>query len=213
MPPGGRVRHPKPGAWLLRSGMGRAGPAWAVVAGGLAMAGLVVPFTLTHGPTSYNEERVLLGADMHRWGLLLGVVPNLLIVAGLWASRRRLAGGRRAALAGVTVVCVALTGSAALDLGFGALGAPFALFALVPALLIAAATAPREAVRGARTALAVLDTVLALALAVALVPQDVSDAHGLFRVFCLLAYGAAGLAWAGLGLTLSRGSATAPDHR
>jgi hypothetical protein len=60
----------------------------AVVAiGGVAMTALFVPFTLAHGPTSYNEEREILGWDMLAWGLLLGVLPNVLIVAGLWWRR------------------------------------------------------------------------------------------------------------------------------
>ena len=37
----------------------------AVVAiGGVAMTALFVPFTLAHGPTSYNEEREIVGWDM-----------------------------------------------------------------------------------------------------------------------------------------------------
>jgi hypothetical protein len=43
----------------------------AVVAlGGLAITALFVPFTLAHGPTSYNEEREILGRDMLAWVLL-----------------------------------------------------------------------------------------------------------------------------------------------
>lgn len=39
----------------------------------VVMTLLFLPFTITHGPTPFNEERTLLGLDMHFWGLLLGV--------------------------------------------------------------------------------------------------------------------------------------------
>jgi hypothetical protein len=89
----------------------------AVALGGLAMVVLWVPFTLAHGPTSYNDERVVAGMTMIGWGLLLGVVPNVLVATGLVLARGRLArsGGTAwalgwviAALAAAYVVALAL---------------------------------------------------------------------------------------------------------
>ena len=77
----------------------------AIIVGGLLMTALFVPFTLAHGPTSYNEEHDVLGWDMHVWGFLLGVLPNVLVAGGLWRLRARIAGGRRGAVV-VVAVCV-----------------------------------------------------------------------------------------------------------
>jgi len=104
----------------------------AIVAGGLSMAALFVPFTLAHGPTSHNEEHRVLGWDMHDWGLLLGVLPNLLIAGGLWRLRQQIAGGRRGATVAVAVGCVALLLDALMNLAFRALGPPFVLWLWYP---------------------------------------------------------------------------------
>jgi hypothetical protein len=76
--------------------------------GGLTMVLLWIPFTLAHGPTSYNEERVVAGMDMHGWGFLLGVVPNLAIAAGLVVVRAALSEGRRGSARALWVVVGAL---------------------------------------------------------------------------------------------------------
>jgi hypothetical protein len=58
-------------------------------------------FTTVHGPTSFNEDNVTLGLGMHAWGLLLGVIPNVLVGSGLLLARRALlAGGGVAAKLG-----------------------------------------------------------------------------------------------------------------
>ena len=79
----------------------------AIVVGGLAMTALFVPFTVAHGPTSFNEERIVLGLEMHGWGLLLGVLPNLLIGAGLWRLREGITAGRRASTTALAIACCA----------------------------------------------------------------------------------------------------------
>ncbi|HEY3263435.1 MAG TPA: hypothetical protein VGJ95_24705 [Pseudonocardiaceae bacterium] len=178
----------------------------AIIIGGLSMAALFVPFTLTHGPTSYNEEREVLGWDMHAWGFLLGVLPNVLIAGGLWRLRERIAGGRRGATVVVAVGCVALLLDALMNLAFRALGAPFVLFLLVPATiglaaLIRAGDAARARTRGVVAALGI---VLATGLALALIPQETSDSFGGFRFFGTVVYGLGGLLWALLGLSLQR---------
>jgi hypothetical protein len=176
-----------------------------MVAGGLLMTALFVPFTLTHGPTSFNEERRLLGHDMLFWGLLLGVVPNVFLGVGFWRLRDRAAGVRRVTRTAITAMVGALVVSAAMDLGFRGLGAPFMLFVLAPAAAVGAATlAPRgPEQRRVRRVLGVLAAVLLAGLAVALVPIETSDAFGGYRIFGLLVYAAAGLIWAWLGFEIA----------
>jgi hypothetical protein len=179
----------------------------AVVAiGGVAMTALFVPFTLAHGPTSYNEEREILGWDMLAWGLLLGVLPNVLIVAGLWWRRDRITGGGRGARVGLTLSCVALLADAAVNLAFRGLGAPFVLFLLAPATIALAVLIPRgDAARApTRVVLAVLGAVLATGLVLALTPLETSDAFGGYRIFGSVTYGLGGLRWARLGLSLAQ---------
>jgi hypothetical protein len=188
--------------------------AWAIVAGGLLMTALFVPFTLAHGPTSVNEEHQVLGADMHRWGLFLGVLPCALISGGVWKLRRTIAADRRGAYAATTVTYVALALSAAADLAFGALGPPFAVLVLAPALLVAG-LAPQRSRAGdgpTRWVLCLLGVVLTGAVVFALVPMETSDGFGGFRIFGLLAYALAGLLWAALGLVLLRGLDRVSSH-
>lgn len=181
---------------------GRAAPG-AIVLGGLLMAALFVPFTLAHGPTSANAERTVLGWDMHAWGFLLGVLPGLLVASGLWWLRGRIAGGRPAATVFVVVIGVALVADALMNLAFRALGAPFVLFLLGPAIGALAVLMPGGAPR-TRLAVVVLAVVLTVGLGLALVPPEISDAHGGFRVFGIVVYALGGLGWAALGLSLWR---------
>jgi pimeloyl-ACP methyl ester carboxylesterase len=178
----------------------------AIIIGGLSMAAFFVPFTRAHGPTSYNEEREILGWDMHAWGLLLGVLPNVLIAAGLWRLRERITGGRRSATVVLTIACAGLLLDALMNLAFRALGAPFVLFLLVPATIALAILIPTgdPARTRTRVAMAALGMVLATGLAVALVPQETSDSFGGYRIFGAVVYGLGGLLWAVLGLSLRR---------
>lgn len=173
----------------------------ALVAGGVAAAVLFVPFTLTHGPTSYNLEWEFLGWDMHRWGLLMGTIPQLLIGAGLWRLRDDVAGARRVTVVALAVVCTTMFLFAAQNLAFGGIGAPFDLFLLAPATAVTAATTTR---RGATRALLVLlGTTYCTALAIALVPERVSDALDGYRIFGLVAYAGVGVLWAVLGTSIA----------
>lgn len=177
----------------------------AVVIGGLMMTALFVPFTLAHGPTSFNEERLVLGFDMHRWGLLLGVLPNLLIGAGLWRLRKRITAGRREPSTALVILCCALMLDGLLNLGLGSLGAPFVLFILAPTILALAAVAPAGGLGRVRlrVLLAALGVSLAVGVALALLAQATSDAFGGYRVFGILVYGVGGLLWASLGASLA----------
>jgi hypothetical protein len=165
---------------------------------------LFIPFTLTHGPTSINEEHVILGLDMHAWGFALGVVPNLLIAGGLWRCRDWLAGDRRSARIALTVICVALLASAAMDLAFRALGPPFSLFILAPASTAAALTLPLPT--GGRLLIGALAMCLWVGLVMSLIPLEIQDGFNGYRITGTVMYGAVGLLWAAFGLTVALAS-------
>lgn len=177
----------------------RVAPA-ALVVGGLVAAAAFVPFTMAHGPTSYNLEHEVLGWDMHNWGFLMGTLPPLLIGAGLWAVECRVAGGRRAASRAVVVMSVAMLLFAAMNAGVRAIGPPVDLFLLAPASVVAAVTTQR---RGAiRLLLGLLAAAYCAALVLALIPQENSDRFDGYRIFGIVEYAGASLLWTALGATL-----------
>lgn len=182
----------------------------AIVVGGLLMAALFIPFTLAHGPTSFNEERVILGLDMHGWGLLLGVLPNLLVGFGLWRRREAIAGSGRAATVVLAIACVAMLMDALANLVFGGLGAPFVLFILAPATLTLAVLTPARGARGVRlrVLLAALGIILAGSVALSLITMETSDSFGGYRIFGSSAYGIAGVLWLLVGTNLRNRGAT-----
>ena len=188
---------------LVRNAAGGRAAVAAVAFGGLAMVALWIPFTLAHGPTSYNEARVVAGMDMIGWGLLLGVVPNLAIAAGLLVTRHHLTDLRRGSSWALGVVIAALVGSALMDLAFGGLGPPFSLFLLAPASLALALLTSRQ---GERVAWACLAVAYVVAIGLALLPLETSDSFGGYRVFGLFAHVASGLAWVALAGILARSS-------
>ena len=183
--------------------MQRAAP-YHLVLGGLVAAVLFLPFTQAHGPTSVNLEREVLGWDMHRWGLVMGTIPEVLLSAGVWLRRAVLAGGSRVARAALVTACAAMLLFAAMNLAFRAIGPPFDLVVLAPAMVVAAATSRTGgAVRVVLAALAATYC-LGLVLGVA-VPADAALlGTGGFRLFGLTTYAGTGLLWAVLGLVLLR---------
>jgi hypothetical protein len=88
------------------------------------------------------------------------------------------------------------------------LGAPFVLFLLAPATIALAVLIPKgDAARArARVVLAGLGAALATGLALALIPQETSDAFNGYRIFGSVTYGLGGLLWACLGLSLALAS-------
>lgn len=192
-----------------------AASAVAVVVGGVLMAALFIPFTLAHGPTSFNEERVVLGLDMHGWGLLLGTLPNLLIAWGLWRLREAITEGRRATTVVLAITCVAMLLDAVANLAFGGLGAPFVLFVLAPTTLALAALTPARGGAGGRrlrVLLVAVGLILAVSLALALTPNETSDSFGGYRIFGTTVYGIAGILWSFIGTAL-RGAPPSPLGR
>jgi hypothetical protein len=173
-----------------------------IVAGGLGMSALWLPFTWAHGPTSFDEGRLVLGADMLGWGLVLGVVPNALIAAGLVGLRPWLAAGGDAIARGAhTLIVVALLGSAAMDIAFRALGPPFAI-PVIAVALIALGMRPLPGLPAGSIGprLVGLGLLLGGAFAMVVLPMDVSDTIGGFRIFGFVGYFLAGLGWALVGL-------------
>jgi hypothetical protein len=64
-------------------------PVWAwlsMAAGGLIYVALWPVFTSLHGPTSFNEDRELLGGDAQLWGAMMEGPSGLLVAAGLVGS-------------------------------------------------------------------------------------------------------------------------------
>lgn len=176
----------------------------AVIAGGIVAAVTFVPFTLTHGPTSYNIEHEVLGWDMHRWGLLMGTVPEVFISVGLWRLRGVIAGTRRATIVAIAVLCATMVLFAVMNASFGGIGPPFDLFLLAPAGVVLASTTRLRGPAGA--ALAMLAVAWCGALALGLIPLETSDSFGGYRVFGLIAYAGTGVLWAIFGAVLR-------DHR
>ena len=80
------------------------------------------------------------------------------------------------------------------------------LFLLAPATVALAVLIPKGDAARARTrvVLAVLGTVLATGLVLALIPLETSDAFGGYRIFGGVTYGLGGLVWACLGLSLAQ---------
>ena len=174
--------------------------ATVMVVGGLIACGVFVPFTIAHGPTSYNLEREVLGWDMHSWGFLLGTIPPLLIGAGLWSLRALVAGERRAAFRALTVMSAAMFLFAAMNTVFRAIGPPFDLFLLAPAGVVASLTLRRMG--PISVVLGLLATAYCAALAMALVPLETSDSFGGFRIFGFIGYAGVGVLWAAFGAAL-----------
>jgi hypothetical protein len=173
--------------------------ATAMLIGGVTAAVVFVPFTITHGPTSFNLERTVAGWDMHQWGALMGTIPPLLVGAGLWSQRTLISGGRRSAFYALEVMCAAMFLSAAMNAVARALGPPFDLFVLAPASVVAAAAAGAGAIP---VVLRLLAGAYCISLALALIPLETSDSFGGYRVFGVIAYAAVGVLWAALGVAL-----------
>lgn len=176
--------------------------ATAIVVGGVVAAVTFLPFTLAHGPTSYNLEREVLGWDMHRWGWLMGTIPELLVAVGLWRLRELVAGERRATVGALGVMCAAMVLFAAMNGVLGAIGPPLDLLLLAPASVLAALTTPR---RGpTRAMLVALAAAYCAALAVGVIPPETSDRFDGARVFGLIAFVGVGALWATFGAVLMR---------
>jgi hypothetical protein len=177
----------------------------ALCTGGLLMAALWLVFTSLHGPTSFDEHRFALGRDELFWGMLLGVVPNLLIAAALLTLRRRVTAAAATARVGYAMILAGLVVSAALDLVFHALGPPLVLPIIAGGLILLAIGNWRNPLMTSfgRLALLSVGIVLTIAFALVLVPIEVADSIGGYRIFGALGYLVAGIGWALFGAAVS----------
>ncbi len=164
------------------------------------MATLWIVFTMVHGPTSFNENRDVLGRSTHFWGSLLGGPPNLLVALGLillYSHLTRFAS--RLARVGYALTVLGLVVPAGIDLVIGALGAPFFVPILgIGVILIARGNRHNSHLQLQQQnllALMLMGISLGMAFVCALVPQEVSDPIGGYRVFGLLAYFVPGICW------------------
>jgi hypothetical protein len=176
----------------------------ALVAGGLMMAAMWSVFTVVHGPTSYNEERAVLGGSMFFWGTLLGGPPNLLVALGLglltpWLTE----GARRSARLGYWLTLAGLVVPAAIDLSIGAMGPPLFVPVAGAGLVLLALGSRESAWLGfRREVLLGMGVLLLVGFAWALAPLEASDRVGGYRIYGVLTSFVPGLAWAVLGASL-----------
>jgi hypothetical protein len=183
----------------------------AFVTGGLLMAALWMIYTHVHGPTSVDQTRILLGRSTLFWSILLSVPPSLLVAAGLIILYPRLVSSAKPmARIGYALTMIGLVVPAGLDLFvWGALGPPF----FVPLLglgLILLAVGSWHNPRLQRLDLYLLMLIgvfQALAFALALMPQEISDQVGGYRIYGLFAHFLTGIGWAALGLSFWRAQA------
>jgi hypothetical protein len=185
----------------------------AFIAGGLLMVGLWIIYTSVHGPTSYDETRPVLGRTTLFWGMLLSAPPNLLVALGLAFLYPLLArGARRMAKTGYALSLTALLIPAVIDLIIRALGPPF----LVPVLgagmiLLALGSRSNPRLMQQSNMLILLIGVFQLiAFALALIPLELSDQFGGYRIYGIFAHFLIGLSWTALGWTFWKEKTTIP---
>src|SRR5574341_1484097 len=178
----------------------------AIITGGVLMTVFWIAFTSAHGPTSFDEDRLVFGRSMLFWGMLLGSLPNLLLAVGLIILHPRLANGaNRIARVGYFLTVISLVVSGGLDLFYWrAGGPPFFVPVLGAGLILMAlgSTDNPQLQRQSRHLLMLLGILLIIAFGWVLVPNELSDQVGGFRLYGLVASLATGIAWVMLGVNL-----------
>jgi hypothetical protein len=182
---------------------------WACIsmaAGGILMAVFWMPYTNVHGPTSFDQTRELLGRSTLFWSLLLSIPPSLLIAAGMIILYPSLAVRvPRMVRIGYFLVLFSLIIPAGLDLFvWGGLGPPL----FVPFLgagLILLGFGSRRTQRIPEHSLYILTFMgisLIVAFLLALIPNNVSDQAGGYRIFGIFSHLLPGIGWVLLGVSL-----------
>lgn len=186
-------------------------PGPALIAGGLIHVALWPVFTNLHGPTSFNEDRELLGGEAQLWGALMEGPSGLLIAAGLAGAYPLLvAKGGRMARIGFWMAMVGLIVPAVVSIAIRETVPPLLTPVLgAGLLLIAFASRAVPAVsslqRGLLAALGATQ-VFAFLWALAVRP-DLMDRIDGYRIYGVVANVLFGLASIALGLSLSRRAA------
>ena len=178
-----------------------------MAAGGVLHVALWPFFTTLHGPTSFNEDRELLGADAQLWGAIMEGPSGLLIAAGLaGAHRLLLSHGGRTARWGYWMALVGLVVPAVVSIAIRETVPPLAAPVVGVGLLLVS-FANRDAPRVSslqRLLLAGLGTTQVLAFLWALaVRPDLMDRIEGYRIYGLVANVLFGLGWIALGVSLT----------
>ncbi len=181
------------------------------MAGGAIMAALLPVYTILHGPTSVYERGEWLGVEGQVWGGWMSSAPSLLIAAGLIGARAAVTGEGRAARVGYALVLVSLLVPGVLDLVLRAISPPMLMPVEAAGLLLLGLSSDHSAgpARAVRRAFVGIGCLLGTAFAIALVPQDVSDAHGLYRVFGVVGYMLVGIGWIVAGAAVTKQATSA----
>jgi hypothetical protein len=185
----------------------------AFIASGLLMAALWIIYTTVHGPTSYDETQPVLGRSTLFWGMLLSALPNLLAALGLMFLYPLLVqGARRMAKAGYALSLAGLLIPAVIDLIIRALGPPFFVPVLGAGMILLALGSrsnPRLLPQSI-TLILLIGIFQLIAFALALIPLEISDQFGGYRIYGIFAHFLSGLGWAALGWTLHKKKAATP---
>jgi len=186
----------------------------AIVAGGLLMPVLWIVYTTVHGPTSFNREWFVLGRSSHFWGRLLGGPPNLLVALGLISLYPLLAhSARRLTRVGYTLTVIGLVVPGGLDLFiWRAIGPPFFVPVVGTGLILLAfgnRHDPRSQWQGL-SLLMLIGILQMVAFALALIPIEIYDQFGGYRIYGVFAHFLTGLGWAVLGVGYWRRQAPQP---
>jgi hypothetical protein len=165
------------------------------------MAAQWIIYTNAHGPTSYDETRPVLGRTTLFWGMLLSAPPNLLVALGLIFLYPVLAqGASRMARIGYILTLIGLLVPAGIDLIIGAIGPPFFVPVLGSGLiLLALGSWHNPSMKRQSLSLILLIGVFqVLAFALALIPLEITDPFGGYRVYGILAHLLTGIGWIAL---------------
>ena len=189
---------------------------WArlsIFVGGLLMIALWLVFTSVHGPTSYNLDDPILGRGMLFWGRLLGGLPTLLVGLGLIMLYTFLVGhANRLARVGYALTLLGLFIPALLDLWvFRALGPPLFVPVLgIGLLLLARGSAHNPALsRSDHSLLMFIGICQVIAFFLALIPLDVTDQVGGYRIYGFFAHFLTGIGWMAFAISLWKMKTTA----
>ena len=172
------------------------------------MAALWIVYTAVHGPTSFDQTRVVWARLTLFWGSLLSIPPSLFVALGLILQYPRLVTDvAPMARIGYALTMLGLLVPAGLDLFvWGGLGPPFFVPVVGTGLiLLALGRWPSE--RQPRSSLApliVIGIFQFLAFALALIPNEASDQVGGYRLYGLVAHVLTGLGWVAFGASLWR---------
>lgn len=181
-------------------------PGLMLIAGGVIHVALWPVFTSLHGPTSFNEDRELLGGEAQLWGALMEGPSGLLIAAGLAGAYPLLvAHGRRMARIGFWMAIVGLAVPGVASILIRETVPPLLAPVLgVGLLLMAYANRGTPAVSSfQRALLGVVGAAQVFAFLWALaVRPDLIDRIDGYRIYGVVANVLFGLGWIALGLSL-----------